>query len=179
VLPDPTVRIAALSEAHRVIVVVMGVTGVGKTTVGRLLARALGAEFVDGDDYHPAANVAKMHAGTPLTDDDRRPWLARLNEVLLEHAARNAGVVLACSALKQRYREQLFAGVTNGRLVYLRGTKAMLAERLGARREHFMNPALLDSQFAALEEPTDAIAADVDRAPEAIAATILAQLSRS
>ena len=157
------------------IVVVMGVAGVGKTTVGRLLARALGAEFVDGDDYHPAANVAKMHAGKPLTDDDRRPWLARLNEALLEYAARNAGVVLACSALKHRYREQLFAGVTNGRLVYLRGTKEMIAERLGSRREHFMNPALLDSQFAALEEPADAIVADVDDAPEAIAAAILAR----
>jgi len=160
-----------------VIVVVMGVAGVGKTTVGRLLARELDAGFVDADDYHPAANVAKMHSGKPLTDDDRRPWLARLNEVLREYAARNAGVVLACSALKQRYREQLFAGVPDGRLVYLRGTKEMIAERLGARREHFMNPALLDSQFAALEEPAHAIVADADGAPEAIAAGILPQLS--
>jgi gluconokinase len=160
-----------------VIVVVMGVAGVGKTTVGRLLARGLGAEFIDADDYHPAANVAKMHAGRPLTDDDRRPWLARLNEVLLEHAARNADAVLACSALKQRYREQLLAGVTNGRLVYLRGTKEVIAERLGARREHFMNPTLLDSQLAALEEPADAIVADVGGSPEAIAAGILARLS--
>ena len=159
------------------IVVVMGVAGVGKTTVGRLLARGLGAAFVDADDYHPAANVAKMHAGQPLTDDDRRPWLARLNEVLREHAARDAGVVLACSALKQRYREQLFGGVANGRLVYLRGTKAMIAGRLGARRDHFMNPALLDSQFAALEEPADAIVADAGDAPEAIAAGVLAQLA--
>ena len=159
------------------IVVVMGVAGVGKTTVGRLLARGLGCDFLDADDYHPAANVAKMHAGKPLTDDDRRPWLARLNEVLLEHAARNAGVVLACSALKQRYREQLFAGVPDGRLVYLRGTKEMIAERLGARRDHFMNPALLDSQFAALEEPARAIVADADGAPEAITAGILARLS--
>jgi len=161
-----------------VIVVVMGVAGVGKTTVGRLLARGLGAGFVDADDYHPAANVAKMHAGQPLTDEDRRPWLARLNEVLLEYAARNAPVVLACSALKQRYRDQLFAGVRDGRLVYLRGTKEMIAARLGARREHFMNPALLDSQFAALEEPADAVVADVGGTPEAIAAAILAQLAR-
>jgi gluconokinase len=161
-----------------VIVVVMGVAGVGKTTVGRLLARELGAAFVDADDYHPAANVAKMHAGQPLTDDDRWPWLARLNELLLEYAARNAPVVLACSALKQRYRDQLFAGVPDGRLVYLRGTKETIAARLGTRREHFMNPALLDSQFAALEEPADAIVADVDGTPEAIAAAILAQLAR-
>jgi len=159
-----------------VIVVVMGVTGVGKTTVGRLLAGELGAAFLDADDYHPAANVAKMRAGEPLTDDDRRPWLARLNEVLLEYAARHASVVLACSALKQRYREQLLARVPDGRLVYLRGTKATIAARLAARRGHYMNPALLDSQFAALEEPANAIVADAGDAPEAIAAAIRARL---
>ena len=161
------------------IVVVMGVTGVGKTTVGRLLAGELGCDFLDADDYHPAANVAKMRAGEPLTDDDRRPWLARLNEVLREYAARNAGVVLACSALRQRYREQLLGRVPDGRLVYLRGTKGMIAARLAARRGHYMNPALLDSQFAALEEPADAIVADVGAAPEAVAAGIFARLGRS
>ena len=159
------------------IVVVMGVTGAGKTTVGRLLARALGCDFLDADDYHPAANVAKMRAGQALTDDDRRPWLARLNEVLGEYAARSAGVVLACSALKASYRDQLVAGLPDGRIVYLRGTKALIAARLEARRGHYMNPALLDSQFAALEEPVDAIVADIGPEPEAIAAAILAQLA--
>lgn len=159
------------------IVVVMGVTGAGKTTVGRLLAPALGCDFLDADDYHPAANVAKMRAGHALTDEDRRPWLARLNQVLREYAARSAGVVLACSALKQRYRDQLLAALPGSRLVYLRGTKALIAARLEARREHFMDPALLDSQFAALEEPADAIVADIDGPPEAIAAAVLARLA--
>ena len=158
------------------IVVVMGVAGAGKTTVGRLLARELGGDFLDADDYHPAANVAKMRSGQALTDDDRRPWLTRLNEVLREHAARSAGVVLACSALKASYRDQLLAGLPEARLVYLRGTKALIAGRLEARRAHFMNPALLDSQFAALEEPADAIVADIGPAPEAIAAAVLAEL---
>ncbi len=159
------------------IVVVMGVTGAGKTTVGRLLARALGGDFLDADDYHPAANVAKMRAGRPLTDDDRRPWLARLNEVLRAYAARSARVVLACSALKASYREQLVAGLPDSRIVYLRGTKALIAARLEARRGHYMNPALLDSQFATLEEPDRAIVADIGPEPEAIAAAILAQLA--
>jgi gluconokinase len=159
------------------IVVVMGVTGAGKTTVGRLLARELGCDFLDADDYHPAANVAKMRAGQALTDDDRRPWLATLNEVLGEYAARSAGVVLACSALKAAYRDRLVAGLPGSRLVYLRGTKALIAARLEARHEHFMNPALLDSQFAALEEPDGAIVVDIGPAPGAIAAAILAQLA--
>ena len=159
------------------IVVVMGVTGAGKTTVGRLLARELGGDFLDADDYHPAANVAKMRAGQALTDDDRRPWLARLNEVLRAYAARSARVVLACSALKASYREQLVAGLPDSRIVYLRGPKALIAARLEARRGHYMNPALLDSQFAALEEPDVAIVADIGPEPEAIAAAILAQLA--
>jgi gluconokinase len=159
------------------IVVVMGVTGAGKTTVGRLLARALGGEFLDADDYHPEANVAKMRAGQALSDVDRAPWLAQLNEVLLDRASRSARVVLACSALKAGYRDRLLAGVPDGRLVYLRGTKALIAARLEARRGHYMDPALLDSQFAALEEPRDAIVADIGPAPEAIAAAVLARLA--
>ena len=159
------------------IVVVMGVTGAGKTTVGRLLAHELDCDFLDADDYHPAANVAKMHAGRPLTDDDRQPWLARLNEVLREHAARSADVVLACSALKASYRDRLLADLPDSRVVYLRGTKALIATRLGARRGHYMNPALLDSQFATLEEPDGAIVADIGPAPDAVAAAILAQLA--
>jgi gluconokinase len=154
------------------IVVVMGVTGAGKTTVGQRLAAALGAAFLDADDYHPPENVAKMRAGTALTDADRQPWLERLNALLREQAARGASVVLACSALKGAYRTTLLAEVPAARLVYLRGGRDRIAARLATRRGHYMDPALLDSQFAALEEPTDAIVVDVGGTPEAIVAAI-------
>jgi gluconokinase len=159
-----------------VIVVVMGVTGAGKTTVGQRLAAALGAEFVDADDYHPPENVAKMRAGVPLDDDDRRPWLARLNAILREHAAAGRAVVLACSALKGAYRTTLLAEVPAARLVYLRGGRDQIAARLATRRGHYMDPALLDSQFAALEEPTDAIVVDVAATPGSIVSEILRAL---
>ena len=159
------------------IVVVMGVSGCGKTTVGRLLAESLGRPFLDADDFHGEANVAKMRAGIALTDADRLPWLDRLNAAL--HAHEN-GVVLACSALKAAYRERLCAGLGDRvRLVHLRGTSALIAARLQARTGHYMNPALLESQFAALEQPADAIEAGIDRAPREIAAAILARLSAS
>jgi gluconokinase len=150
------------------IVVLMGVAGAGKTTVGRLLAAALGCEFVDADDFHPPENVAKMRAGEPLTDDDRWPWLARLNAALCGRA----DAVVACSALKESYRRALMNGLADARLVYLRGARALIAPRLAARGGHFMNPALLDSQFAALEEPRNALVVDVDAAPEALVRTI-------
>jgi gluconokinase len=156
------------------IIILMGVTGAGKTTVGRLLASDLGHEFIDADDYHPPENVAKMRAGQPLTDDDRWPWLRRLNEVLRGRAA-----VVACSALKESYRTTLMRGLPDVQLVYLRGTRAVIAARLAERRAHYMNPALLDSQFATLEEPRDAIVADVDQPPEAIAASIMERLAAS
>jgi gluconokinase len=160
-----------------VIVVVMGVAGSGKTTVGRLLAAALGAEFIDADDHHPPANVAKMRAGTPLTDADREPWLERLNALLRERTARGASVVLACSALKAAYRDALLRELPDARLVYLRGSRELIGARLAARRGHYMNPALLDSQFAALEEPADGIAVDVAGTPEAIAAAVRRRLA--
>jgi gluconokinase len=159
------------------IVIVMGVAGAGKTTVGSRLAASLACEFIDADDYHPPASVQKMRAGQPLGDDDRWPWLARLNGVLQERARRGAGVVLACSALKASYREALARGLADARLVYLRGSKAVIGPRLAGRGEHFMNPALLDSQFAALEEPRDAIVVDVDETPEALVADIRAGLA--
>jgi len=154
------------------IVIVMGVTGAGKTTVGRLLATKLGAEFLDADDYHPPANVAKMKAGTPLDDADRAPWLARLNAILREHARDGRSAVLACSALKTAYRTKLVDGLAEARVVYLHGSRALLAERLAARRGHYMNPALLDSQLATLEEPSQAIVVDIDRPPEEIVRAI-------
>lgn len=154
------------------IAVVMGVTGAGKTTVGQRLAAALGAEFVDADDYHPPENVAKMRAGTPLSDADRLPWLAELNRMLRSRAASGRSVVLACSALKAAYREALLEDLPQARVVHLRGAKPLIAARLAGRRGHYMNPHLLESQFAALEEPADAIVVDIDGTPEAIVAAI-------
>jgi gluconokinase len=158
------------------IVVIMGVTGAGKTTVGRLLAARLGAAFLDADDFHPAPNVEKMRVGAPLTDEDRWPWLARLNGELRAHEARGASAVLACSALKASYRKVLLDRLADARLVYLRGSRATIAARLADRRGHYMNPALLDSQFAALEEPADAIVAEVDAEPAAVAADLVERL---
>jgi carbohydrate kinase (thermoresistant glucokinase family) len=160
-------------------VVVMGVSGSGKTTVGRRLADALGWRFQEGDDLHPAANVAKMHAGIPLDDADRRPWLASVAAVI--DSWRRAGTpgVVACSALKRAYRDVIVGGHDDVRLVYLRGSRALLAERLQARQGHYMPASLLDSQLATLEEPAPeerALTVDDSAAPEAIVATVLARL---
>jgi gluconokinase len=142
----------------------MGVSGCGKTTVGRALADAQRWDFLDADDYHPAANVAKMASGVALTDDDRKPWLDRLVMELRRYNLRGASAVLACSALKQAYRDRLReASLIAGdvRVVYLKGDAATIASRLGARSGHYMPATLLASQFAALEEPADAIVVDI------------------
>jgi gluconokinase len=157
------------------LIVVMGVSGAGKTTVGRALADALGAAFLDADDFHPPANVAKMRAGQPLDDHDRAPWLARLHDELAARGAGGQSVVLACSALKQRYREALGRGM-DVRFVHLAGSRETIAARLAARSGHYMPAALLDSQFAALEAPADGITVDIADAPEAIVAHVLAAL---
>jgi gluconokinase len=159
------------------IVVLMGVTGSGKTTVGRLLAERLGARFADADDYHPAANVAKMRAGIALDDADRAPWLARLNALAAESVASKQSLVLACSALKRAYREQLAAGIRDVRFVFLDGPREVLAARLATRTGHYMNPALLDSQLATLERPDDAIVLSIEATPEELAARAAAALS--
>jgi gluconokinase len=153
-------------------VIVMGVSGSGKSTIGRLLARRLRARFLDADDFHSAENVDKMRRGVALSDRDRAPWLARLNQALRDHAARGESVVLACSALKRSYRDRLMEGLPATHLVYLRGSRALLAARLSGREGHFMSPALLDSQLATLEEPRHAIIVDVDSTPEGITAAI-------
>jgi len=139
------------------IVLVMGVAGVGKTTIGEPLARALGWRFLDADDYHPPENVAKMKAGIPLQDADRWPWLGRLNRELKE--VENA--VLACSALKESYRARLAQGIAEFRVVYLHGSDTLIRARLESRQHRYMPAALLDSQLAALEPPARAIAIDV------------------
>jgi carbohydrate kinase (thermoresistant glucokinase family) len=135
------------------IVVVMGVSGSGKTTVAAGLARQEGWTLLEGDSFHPAANVAKMAAGTPLTDDDRWPWLRAIAAREDELRAAGQSAVVACSALKRSYRDILLGGRPDTVLMYLRGSHALIAERMKARQHHFMPPALLDSQFATLEEP--------------------------
>ena len=144
----------------------MGVTGCGKTTVGALLAQDCGWAFYDADDFHPAENVAKMKSGTPLDDEDRWPWLDRLNALLLDSERQGKSLVLACSALKQAYRDRLARGCASARFVLLDGDTELMRARLAARRGHYMNPALLDSQFAILEPPPDALRLDVSGSPE-------------
>ncbi len=143
------------------IVVVMGVSGSGKTTIGEPLAGQLGWEFLDGDDFHPPENVAKMSAGTPLADADRWPWLDRLNAELRAREARRESAVLACSALKQAYRERLTRGLADWRLVFLHGSFELLQRRLKERKHRYMPASLLQSQFATLEPPAKAISVDV------------------
>ena len=144
------------------IVIVMGVSGSGKSTIGRALAGVLGLPFVEGDDYHPRANVDKMAAGQPLDDADRAPWLAALSEVLAKAEADGTGAVLACSALKKRYRDVLKSRLSaKPQVVYLDGSASLLAERLAGRDGHFFPPHLLASQFEALEPPADAIYVDL------------------
>ena len=142
------------------IVVLMGVTGSGKTTVGRALAASLDWPFLDADDFHPAENVAKMRSGIALTDDDRWPWLDRIADELARVQAAGGHAVLACSALKQVYRERL-ARAGDVRFVYLKGDLATIEARLAARRHKYMPASLLPSQFAALEAPTDALVVDI------------------
>ncbi|HEY2050891.1 MAG TPA: gluconokinase [Caulobacteraceae bacterium] len=135
------------------ILVVMGVSGSGKTTVAKPLAQALGWPFEEGDDLHPAANVAKMRAGHPLDDEDRKPWLEAIGRWIDAQAAKREAGVITCSALKRAYRDQIRQGRPQVTLVFLEGSKALIAERLSHRHGHFMPPSLLDSQFEALEAP--------------------------
>ena len=154
------------------IVLVMGVSGSGKTTIGRPLAQRLGWRFIDADDYHPPGNVAKMAAGVPLEDADRWPWLDRLNELLRNEA----DAIVACSALKESYRQRLLEGIADARVVYLHADKKLIASRVKARKHRYMPASLLDSQFAALEPPRDAIDVDVAADPEACVERIVSLL---
>jgi len=157
------------------IVVLMGVSGSGKTTIGTRLAERAGVVFADADDYHPAANKAKMAAGHPLNDEDRQPWLETLNALMRGWFETGKGGVLACSALKEKYRETLSAGMPKSTIhfVLLDGSPELIAGRLAARKHEFMNAKLLESQFKTLEKPADAFTIVNDRAPEVIVDEIL------
>jgi gluconokinase len=157
------------------IVIVMGTTGSGKTTIGILLAKRLGWEFVDADDFHPPSNVEKMKHGIPLIDADREPWLKALRDKILEWNSEARSVVLACSALKQSYRDKLRAS-PDERFVYLKGSLELFSERVLARKGHFAKQDLLASQFATLEEPTDAIIVDAALSPEPIVTDVRRKL---
>jgi len=160
------------------IVVLMGVTGSGKTTIGELLAERAGAVFADADDYHPVANKQKMAAGHPLNDDDRQPWLETLNKLMLGWFRQGESGILACSALKQKYRDTLSADMPPAAItfVWLDTPKEIIAERLAARHHEFMNPNLLQSQFDTLEPPADALRIVNDRDPEQVVESILKKI---
>ncbi len=160
------------------IVVIMGVSGAGKTTIGSALARDLGWRFLDADDYHSPQNVAKMAAGQALGDADREPWLEKLNLELRQSDARGENVVLACSALKENYRRRLSAGIEPMQYVYLKGDLDLIRSRLGERSHRYMPSSLLESQFTALEPPQEAITIDVSAAAAACVALIAAQLKQ-
>lgn len=158
------------------IVILMGVSGAGKTAVGERLAVRLGWAFHDGDDFHPEVNVRKMSAGEPLTDEDRRPWLAAIRELIEALGRKGTDAIVACSALKDEYRRYLLAGAPSARIVYLRGTPLLIEERLRWRRGHFFRADLLASQFATLEEPSSAAVVDVDAELEVVVERVLAAL---
>ena len=162
--------------------IVMGVSGSGKSTVGEALARRLGWRFEDGDKFHPASNVAKMHAGIPLTDDDRWPWLKAIADEVDRACEAGSPAVIACSALKRAYRDVLVHGRGDVRIVYLRGNQPLIARRLALRKGHFMPPGLLASQFQTLEPPADdeaVIAVSIDAPVDAIVDDVVRQLQRA
>jgi len=156
----------------------MGVVGAGKTTIGRLLAEQLKWEFADADNFHPQSNVEKIRRGVPLTDEDRSPWLESLRASIFQWITQNQNVVLACSALKQSYRERLGAG-PEVRFVYLKGTPELIAERLRARHGHFADQQILASQFADLEVPEPAVTVEISGAPQQIVTEIRQKLGLS
>ncbi len=166
-------RLAAHCETiNAMMILLMGVTGSGKTTIGRALSAALGWKYFDADDFHSAANVEKMRSGIALDDRDRQPWLERLRALIQENLDANESAILACSALRERYRELLLID-DRVQLVYLKGDFEVIENRLRARSNHYMNPQLLDSQFQTLEEPADrGLHVDIRSSPSEIVSTI-------
>jgi carbohydrate kinase (thermoresistant glucokinase family) len=167
------------AQSPPAILVLMGVSGSGKTTVAQVLAERLGWRLVEGDDLHPPANVAKMHSGIPLEDADRWPWLDAIAALIREWRAADGHGLITCSALKKSYRQRLTGGEPGVCFVYLKGSRDLLGQRLAARRGHFMPASLLDSQFATLQEPEadePAVVVDVSGDPESIAAEVIRRL---
>ena len=160
------------------VIVLVGVSGSGKTTIGRALAKSLRWGFSDADDFHSAANVEKMKNGIPLTDEDRKPWLRSIRAAIEQWNRDEPGHVLACSALKGRYREILGRDDPEVKFVYLQGSFDLISQRLKERKGHFFNPALLRSQFEALESPKDALVVDISKDPQEVVGAILEQVRR-
>jgi gluconokinase len=159
------------------ILLVMGVTGSGKSTVGKMLAERLGWVYLEADDFHCESNKAKMHRGEPLTEADRQPWLAAMRAELETQTANGKNVVLACSALREQYRHILMDGL-QVTLIYLRGSREWIAGRLTQRTNHFAGLPILDDQFAVLEEPSNALVFDIEKTPEKIVEEILQRIKR-
>ena len=159
------------------VIILIGVAGSGKTTVGRIMAARLGCEFHDADDLHSPQNREKMSRGIALSDEDRLPWLHAVRDLVQQCVLENRDAVIACSALKQSYRDLLVVDAAKVKLVYLKGSRALIAERLARRAGHFFDQRLLQSQFDTLEEPADAVVVDISETPERIADAIRARLN--
>lgn len=158
------------------VIILMGVSGCGKTAIGQALAKKLDWPFYDGDDFHSTANVGKMRQGRPLTDEDRLPWLKTLSDMIRHWNLDRGNAILACSALKERYRDRLGVDQIEVKTVFLKGCFSLIRERLNKRRGHFMNPDLLTSQLETLEAPNDGLTIDIKRRPDQIVAEIIARL---
>jgi gluconokinase len=159
------------------IIIVMGVAGCGKTTVGKVLSERLGWVFYDGDDYHSADNKEKMARGIPLTDEDRNGWLDTLAELISSHLQEDRPAVIACSALKESYRKKLAVDPGEVRFIYLKGSFDQIMARMEVRPAHYMRPGMLASQFAILEEPADALTLDISQPPETLVDVIIKNIS--
>jgi gluconokinase len=174
-MPSPSQK----TPSPPTVLVIMGVSGSGKTTIATLLAKKLGWVFRDADEFHPPANVAKMKSGVPLTDEDRWPWLEAIARFIDEELARGTKTIVTCSALKRRYRDIIIDNRKGVRLIYLKGDKALLEKRLAKRHGHFMPSSLLQSQFDALEEPAreeNPLTVSVDAIPDEIVDRIMDEL---
>ena len=158
-------------------IVLMGVSGCGKTRIGEALTQTMGWPFYDGDDYHPKANINKMSQGMPLNDDDRQPWLEELYKIIREHLDRGIDVIVSCSALKAKYRETLRGDLETVRFVHLAGRAEVIYERLQHRNGHFMKAEMLQSQFADLEIPQDALSVSIDQPVNKVVAEIVEKLN--
>jgi carbohydrate kinase (thermoresistant glucokinase family) len=164
-------------EQNTLILIITGVSGSGKTTVGKLLAQQLNCPFYEGDDFHPVANIKKMESGHPLNDEDRMPWLESLRQLIEKSIKERQCAVIACSALKESYRKILSDGLSEVRFVYLKASYEQIYPRLISRKGHFMPPELLKSQFETLESPKDAIVVDASQIPKVTAAEIRKDLN--